>query len=177
MDWGKKDNRRTTATRECRRNGPMPAVFVQVAVANLAITMTLVPIRTLESTELLSVAKSGHVAEPAEWPPSLKPLHKWSQKAGLGPYSMWIYTQFLPSLLCLLFCLLIFAHVCVIPKPCFSSRFALVLPTLLSLCLYSPRLITFPLTSVPCTLMRTFTSLPMIQFHLCCTLPFIFLFP
>lgn len=59
LSRGKKGNRHTTAT--------LPNVFIQVVIARLAKTLTLVLI-TLESTGLLAAAESGSLAVPAEWP-------------------------------------------------------------------------------------------------------------
>lgn len=73
-----KGNKRTTDTREDGRDGKVPAVIVQVEVFSFAVTLTLVPI-ILESTELLMVAESSHVAASAERPTSSYTLHKWSQ--------------------------------------------------------------------------------------------------
>lgn len=67
---GKEGNRRTTGTGEGERDGSVPAVFVQVVVVGLVLTLTPVPF-TLECTELLVVAESGSMAAPAEWPPLL----------------------------------------------------------------------------------------------------------
>lgn len=63
-------NRHTTTPGISRRGETVPAVFFQIVVASLTITLTLVLI-TLESAELLVVAESGSVAAPAAWPPSL----------------------------------------------------------------------------------------------------------